>query len=52
LRKQPGSFVRVRVSAIDAPVETWTPVDAYFRRTPDRWTLVGIDRQSAAVQPK
>jgi hypothetical protein len=42
-----GAFVRARVSAIDPPHATWTPVDAYFRRTTNGWTLVGIDRYPA-----
>jgi hypothetical protein len=40
----PGSFVCVRVSAIDPPFDTWVPVRAYFRRGATGWTLVGIDR--------
>jgi hypothetical protein len=40
-----GAFVRVSISAIDPPHPSWTtPVEAYFRRAPDGWTLVGLDR--------
>ena len=45
LRTTPGSFVRARVRAIDPPVAGWAPVDAFFRRTGDRWALVGLDRR-------
>jgi hypothetical protein len=45
LRASPGTFVRIRVRAIDAPVAGWAPVDACFRRTADGWTLVGLDRR-------
>jgi len=38
------AFLRVRIGAVDPPHETWTPVRAYFRRSTDGWTLVGIDR--------
>jgi hypothetical protein len=38
------AFVRVRIEPIDAPYETWNPVTAYFRRTPSRWALVGLER--------
>lgn len=39
----PGSFIRIRISAVDAPAGH-KPVDTYFRRTSNGWSLVGIDR--------
>jgi hypothetical protein len=42
-----GSFVRVTVSAVAPPFDTWTPVHAYFRRVPDGWKLVGLNRGRA-----
>jgi hypothetical protein len=45
LNPQPGSFVRVRVSVAAPPVADWRPVDVYFRRTPEGWTLVGVERE-------
>jgi hypothetical protein len=50
LRDQPGSLVRARVTPIDPPVAEWRPVDAYFRRAADRWTLVGLDRGGVLAQ--
>jgi hypothetical protein len=41
------AFVSVRVSAVQPPHDTWTPVRAYFRRASSGWTLVGIDRNGA-----
>jgi hypothetical protein len=41
----PGSFVMVRIAAAAPEYPAWaTPVDAYFRRSPNGWTLVGVDR--------
>jgi hypothetical protein len=41
----PDTFVRVGISAVSPPHEAWsTPVNAYFRRGADGWTLVGLDR--------
>jgi hypothetical protein len=44
LRDTAGTFVRARVRVIDPDVAAWRPVDAYFRKDADRWTLVGVDR--------
>jgi hypothetical protein len=42
-----GSFVKVQVSALDPPDDSWTlPVDAYFRRTAEGWKLVGFERSA------
>ena len=46
LPTRPGTFLCVRVTAVDPPHETWHPVRAYFRRGPTEWTLVGIDRSA------
>jgi len=40
-----GSFVHVSVSAVSPSQTSWaTPVQAYFRRSADGWTLVGMER--------
>ncbi len=40
-----GSFVHVSVSATSPSQKSWaTPVHAYFRRSADGWTLVGMER--------
>lgn len=40
-----GAFVRVQISAVDAPHRSWTvPVEAYFTRAGDDWNLVGFER--------
>jgi hypothetical protein len=40
-----GSYIKVRVRAVDAPQASWhTPVDVYFRRTGGSWKLVGLER--------
>jgi hypothetical protein len=40
-----GSYIKVRLRAVDAPHPSWhTPLDAYFRRTGGGWKLVGLDR--------
>ncbi len=41
----PGAFVMVRISATDGPAPWQVPARAYFRRSADAWTLVGLDRQ-------
>jgi hypothetical protein len=41
-----GSVIRVSVSAVAPSQKSWaTPIDAYFRRTADGWSLVGLDRR-------
>jgi hypothetical protein len=42
-----GALVCVEVSAVAPAHETWTPVRAYFRRTANAWTLVGLVRDNA-----
>jgi hypothetical protein len=38
-------YVRIDVTAIDPPHPSWSvPVRLYFRRLPDAWKLVGLDR--------
>ena len=49
LRDTPGTIVRARVRVLDPAVAGWLPVDAFFRRAADRWTLVGIDRGSSGL---
>jgi hypothetical protein len=40
-----GSFVKLQVSAVDSSEPSWAaPVDVYFRRTGEGWTLVGLER--------
>ncbi|HJS73417.1 MAG TPA: hypothetical protein VJ921_03960, partial [Vicinamibacteria bacterium] len=40
-----ATFIRVAVSAVEPPHPSWTvPVDAYFRRSPEGWKLVGLER--------
>jgi hypothetical protein len=40
------AYLRVEISAIDAPIATWnTPVSAYFRRSASGWALVGFERR-------
>ena len=43
-----GAFVRVDLTAVDPPHDSWTvPIEVYFRRTADGWTLVGLERMPA-----
>ena len=43
-----GAFVRVDITAISAAHPSWNvPVRAYFRRTADGWSLVGLERMLA-----
>jgi hypothetical protein len=36
--------VKAQVRAVGGPIAWSTPVDLYFRRTSDGWTLVGLER--------
>ena len=46
-----GAFVRVDLSAVDPPHDSWTvPIEVYFRRTADGWKLVGLERMPAGPQ--
>jgi hypothetical protein len=39
------AYVRIDVAAIDPPHPSWSvPVRLYFRRLPDAWKLVGLER--------
>lgn len=47
-----NAFVRVDLSAMGAEREAWAkPVSAYFRRTGDRWKLVGFERLPDGPRP-
>jgi hypothetical protein len=40
-----GALVRIRAAAIDPAPAAWQrPADAYFRRLPQGWALVGLDK--------
>jgi hypothetical protein len=39
------AFVRARVTAAEPAPAAWSrPADAYFKRNPQGWTLVGLER--------
>jgi hypothetical protein len=44
LPSERGAYVTVQITATDGPKPWATPVHAYFRRTADGWTLVGLER--------
>jgi hypothetical protein len=46
-----AAFVRMRVRAVDGDVGR-DPIDAYFRRGPNGWTLVGLDRAGTVSSTK
>ena len=47
LPRTAGALVRVDLCAHSPAHASWAiPVSAYFRRDPDRWTLVGLTRES------
>jgi len=42
-----GVLVQVDVSAVSPAHQSWSlPIHAYFRRTGNGWTLVGLDRSA------
>jgi len=46
LPNQMGSFVAIDIAADGTDYASWRrPVRAYFRRQPEGWTLVGLDRE-------
>ena len=49
----PGTFIAVDVSADIASYPTWRrPIRAWFRRSGEGWTLVGLERQPETVSPE
>jgi len=45
LPTEPGAYLKLTVRAIRPPVAAWAqPVELYFRRSPDGWRLVGLER--------
>ena len=43
-----GAFVRVDLSAVESPHDSWSvPIQTYFRRTAQGWRLVGLERMLA-----
>ena len=43
-----GAFVRVDLSAVEPPNDSWSvPIQTYFRRTAQGWKLVGLERMPA-----
>ncbi len=48
-----GAFVRADIAAVQPSFPSWSaPVQAYFRRGPDGWRLVGFDRMPEAPPMK
>ena len=48
-----GAFVRVDLSAVEPPNDSWTvPIQAYFRRITQGWRLVGFERMPPEERPK
>ena len=47
LPRDAQTFLRVSIRAIEPPHAPWAvPVDVYFRRDAEAWTLVGVERNS------
>ncbi len=45
LPSAPGSYVKVALSAVSTTHPSWAqPIDAYFRKVPSGWKLVGLER--------
>jgi hypothetical protein len=48
LPEEEGSFVKVQLSALDGPDQSWEePVSAYFRFHQSEWQLVGFERMGS-----
>ena len=51
LPQRDGAFIKVELSAMDAPYASWeTPVNAYFRLRDGNWRLVGFERMAEQQQ--
>lgn len=51
LPRADGTFIKVSVSAVEAPHPAWTkPVDVYFHRAGGAWKLVGVDRNDESLR--
>ena len=47
LPRDVGVYVRIDLSAVEPPHDSWTiPIRTYFRRTAEGWKLVGLDRMT------
>lgn len=47
-----GEYIKIELASLHGPDPSWTrPVDAYFRRDENRWTLVGFERLPAGNAP-
>jgi ketosteroid isomerase-like protein len=48
-----GSFVAIDIAADGTEYASWRrPVRAYFRRQPDGWKLVGLEREPDGKAPQ
>jgi hypothetical protein len=45
LLREDASYIKVQLSAVQPPHASWAkPADAYFRKVPAGWKLVGLER--------